>query len=180
MFEKGKYGIVDVIGVSLVVVAIISAGGIYYTASTYSSISNTLTTTSVMVGDFNITHNEVTGTYKFLTTLVVNNPSPLDIELYSVEFNIYAYPSESYGLDLAHYIGTGRGIQGGNSTIASDTTGVIFQQLTTTSTDIEENIADRATFAGLSGFILFKIVDYPEVTKKVYFGYWNWVSIHEQ
>lgn len=179
MFDKNKYGIVDIIGVTFVVVAIISAGGIYYTASTYSDISNTLTSASVGVTEFNITHYEDTGTYEFLTTLMINNPSNLDINIYSVEFNIYAYPSESFGLDLSHYIATGRGIQAGNSTISKESTSYIYQRLTTTSNSIEDNIINGATFAGLSGFILYEIVDYPEVTKKVYFGYWNWVTIHE-
>jgi hypothetical protein len=179
MFEKGKYGIVDIIGVTLVVVAIISAGGIYYTASTYSRISDTLTAANVMVTDFNITHSEDAGTYEFLTSIMAINPSSLDIEIYSVEFNIYAYPSEAFGLDQSHYMGTGQGIQGGNSTIGQDSANYIYQHLTTTSTDIEANVVNGASFIGISGFVLFKIVDYPEVTKKVYFGFWNWVSIYE-
>lgn len=180
MFKKGRHGIVDIIGISLVAVAIISAGGIYYTASSYSKISNTLTNTAAFIPDVNITYSSETGHYDLVAVVTAINNSTLDIDFYEIEFNIYAFPTETRGLDFDHWVGSGGHIPGGNGTVMADSMSNLYQSFSTISEKLTSNIVGGQTYIGLSGSALYKISDYPDVTKKLYFGYWDWVEVYEK
>ena len=185
MIEKGKYGIVDVIGISLVVVAIISAGGLYYTASTYTAISETITYTDAFMIDVNATRSNVTGNYDFLTTIMVINNSTLEIEVYDIEFNVFAYSNEIYGIDYSHHIASSTGgVQVANRTVMERSSKNMYQrfEVKTGASNMEtlqENIQGGFVFIGINGFAIYEISDFPEVTERMYFSYWNWVKIYE-
>jgi hypothetical protein len=180
MFKKGRHGIVDIIGVTLVVVAIISAGGIYYTASSYSKISDTLTSTAVFVPTVNITYSSGTGFYDLAAVITAINDSPLEIEFYEIEFNMYAFPTESRGLDFDHWVTAGGQISGGNGTVLGNSMSNLYQTIHTSSEKLSNNIVNGRTYIGFSGSALYEISDYPDVTNKLYFGYWDWVEVYVQ
>ena len=100
--KKGTLELVNIIGVSFVIVAIIAAGGLYNTSSAYSKISDSLTNCSVQITNVNITFSNDSGEYSFLTTIYFNNPSELDIEIMSrfVEYSLYSYKAETYSLEI--------------------------------------------------------------------------------
>jgi len=184
-FKKGAFGIVDIIGVSLVVVALISAGGIYYTSSTYAKISDSLTNVSLQVEGVTITYSNASQEYSFLVPIEFSNPSELDIEVISryVEYQIYAYKGESYSMELSNYVGPGKGIEGNGSIEARSDKN--FFSLSNVKLDspygmtLQNSIVNGTTFVILSGFAMFKIVDFPEVTKKLSI-YYAWpVSVYE-
>lgn len=177
--------LVNIIGVSFVIVAIVAAGGLYYTSSTYSKISDTLTNCNAQITNVNVTYSNTSGEYSFLTTIYFNNTSELDIEIMSrfVEYSIYSYKAETYSLDFAHFIGPGRGIQGNGTVLAN--ADASFHSLTKVKEEspyygvLENSIVDGTTFVVLSGFVIFNIVDYPDVTKKLPINYAWPVSVHE-
>lgn len=184
-FKKGAFGIVDIIGISLVVVALLSAGGIYYTSSTYAKISDSLTNVELQVEGVTITYSNTSQEYTFLIPMEFTNPSDLDIEVISryVEYQIYTYKAESYSMEISNYVGPGKGIDG-NGTVEADSN-KSFYSLARVKSDspygmtLQNSIVDGTTFVILSGFAMFKIVDFPDVTKKLSI-YYAWpVRVYE-
>ena len=184
-FKKGALGIVDIIGISLVIVALLSAGGIYYTSATYAKISNTLTNVELQVDEVTITYSDTSQEFSFLIPIEFHNPSDLDIEVISryVEYQIYAYKSESYSMEIGNYVGPGKGIEGNGTVDAKEDRS--FFSLANVKLDspygmtLYNSITNGTTFVIISGFAQYKIVDYPDVTKKLDL-YYAWpVRVYE-
>lgn len=194
MFKRGKYGIVDVIGVTLVVIALVSAGGIYYTANTYVKINDTWTNCHAFVPGVTITSSNATSEVSFQITLFINNSSPLDIEIVpsNVEYNVYVFDIEPDFtlLDsddwLDHFITPGRGMEGGNGTVEAGTQKTVLLLTSIGESPplywerFHDSSADGRAFVVLSGFALYNIVEFPITTEKMWFGYTGWVPVYEQ
>ena len=52
--KKPNLDIVNLVGITLIVVAIVSAGGLYYTASTWANISEAYATVEVVISEVDI------------------------------------------------------------------------------------------------------------------------------
>jgi hypothetical protein len=194
MFKRGKYGIVDVIGVTLIVMALVSAGGIYYTANTYVKINDTWTNCRAFVPEVNITSSDTTTEVTFQITLFIDNPSSLDIEIVSsnVEYNVYVFDTEpdfsllDYDDWLDHFITPGRGMEGGNGTVEADSQKTLFLLTNIGESPplywerFEDSSTNGRTFVVLNGFALYNIIEFPTTTEKMWFGYTGWVSVYEQ
>ena len=186
MFKRSSVHIFNVIGIALVIVALVSAGGIYYTASSYAKITETLVNFNGELENINITSSPTAGTYTFITTFNFDNTvSSLDVDVYSIEFNIYAYNTPTGRMDFNNYIGAGRGIEGGNGTIEAGTTKEIrvIYELRPDSpyflSQFNSMVVDNSVFIVISGTAWYKIVDYPAVPKSIGFYYPGQVSINE-
>lgn len=186
MFKRGSIHIFNVIGIAVVVVALISAGGIYYTASSYAKITETRVNFNGELEQISITSSPSSGTYTFITTFNFDNTiSSLAVDVYSIEYNIYAYNTPTDRLDFNNYIGAGRGIVGGNGTIEAGTTKelqVIYELQPDSPIYMERfmsMVVDDSVFIVFSGSAWFKIVEFPDAWQRIEFYYPGQVSIHE-
>ena len=84
--KKPNLDIVNLIGITLIIVAIVSAGGIYYTASTWANISDAYATVTVEISDVDIYRSNSTGQIEITASFMVDNPSNLGIEIYRIEY----------------------------------------------------------------------------------------------
>jgi hypothetical protein len=193
MFRLSNLGIVDLIGVTLIVVALISAGGIVITTDTYVNINDTWANCQAFIPNVNITSSNDSNEVTLTTSLFINNPSKLDIEIISsnVEYNVYVFNAEpdfsQLGYDglLDHFISPGRGIAGANGTVYGDSQKNLYLSLFFRETPLywdrfQDASVNGSTFVFISGFALYEIIDYPYQTEKLWFAYANWVTIYEQ
>jgi hypothetical protein len=166
--KKKELGVTNLIGVLLLVVAVVSAGGLYYLAAEYCRISDTLVSVDTLGTDITVFHDNVSGQYQIVVTLTVSNPSELDIEIYSIEYLVFADRT------TATLTGYDAGVGGGSSGLANGTVSantvrdltvmylvgpgsLYFERL-------EYALAGgNSTWMYLSGFALFRLSDYQEV-----------------
>ena len=184
MFKRKEIGIVDVVGISLIVTALISAGGIYYLTTSYVNINDTWNSCSAVIMDVNVTM-ETTNEITFQITLIVNNPSKLDIEIISpnVEYNVYAFEAEpkyhlmSYDDWLDHFITPGRGVIEGNRTIHAGSSEelrlrtLIREDPRLYWEHFQNAMTDGQVYLYIEGFALYYISDFPSEHKKFWLGY---------
>jgi len=165
---KKHLELTNLIGVVLVAVAIVSAGGLYYLGSEYCTISNTLVSVETLSADIIVARDNVTDRYQVIVTLLVSNPSELDIEVYSIEYMVYADKSTT---TLTSYDAT---IGGGSSglvdgTVEANTVKELSVMYLIGSGSLYYERLEYAMAGGnsawmyLSGFALFKLSDYEEV-----------------
>jgi hypothetical protein len=186
MIKRGSVHIFNVVGIALVIVALVCAGGIYYTASSYANITETLVNFNGELESISITSSLATGSYTFVTTFLFDNTvSSLDVDIYMIEYNLYAYNTPTSRMEFNNYIGAGRGIEGGNGTIEAGTTKevrVIYDLKPDSPyfwNQFNSMIVDNSVFIVISGTAWFKIVDYPDVPKSIDFYYPGQVIINE-
>lgn len=193
MFRRGNIGIVDIIGVTLIVVALISAGGIIITTNSYVNINDTWANCHAFIPNVNITSSNTSNEVTIQTILFIDNPSKLDIEIVSsnVEYNVYVFGTQpdfsqlDYDDWLDHFISPGRGIEGANGTVYADSRKNLYLSLLFRETPMywerfQEASENGTTYIFISGFALYEIIDYPFQTEKMWFAYANWVTIYEQ
>jgi len=171
MMKKPSLDIVNLVGIALVIAALVSAGGIYYTASTYSKISESFATTTVMVSDVQITRINETGLVIFTTTYVVDNPSSLDIELYRIEYMAHADISPTTITEYDRYIGSGT-LSNRNGTVPA---GTIREFQVPFSIGPNSTYMDRFNYAEqngevntfVNGIIWYRISNYQEASNRL-------------
>ncbi|MCK4265635.1 MAG: hypothetical protein KAX31_00010 [Thermoplasmata archaeon] len=181
--NKDSINIVNLIGIMLIVVAIVSAGGLYYTASTYANISETFVSCEVFISGVNITSHNSTGEITFTTSVIIDNNSTLDIEIYRIEYTAQASNSPTTVTQYDKYIGGGS-IGGRNGTVTADTIREVLVSFsinpdTTYMDRYEHALVDGGLYTYITGYVWYKISDFPEATKKLGIFYSNKVMVYE-
>ena len=172
--------ITNLIGMLLIVVAIVSAGGLYYLASEYSNISETIVTVETSISSVTITNNS--GEFTVIVSVLISNPSPLDIEIYRVEYMSFADKATTSLTSYDKYIGGGS-TSNRNGTVPTDSVREmqISHIITPDSVYMKRLLYGmnngNSSWIYVSGYVWFKIADYPEVTQQLGIGYLNQVVI---
>jgi len=84
-----KTKILELIGICLVITALISAYGLYYTSQEYAKVTETQMNADAYITGITVSKN-ITNPGMDIDILVLNNVSQLDIEVYLIEFRVYA------------------------------------------------------------------------------------------
>ncbi|MBA3046037.1 MAG: hypothetical protein KKH41_07310 [Candidatus Thermoplasmatota archaeon] len=161
--------ITNIIGVLLVIVALVSAGGLYYLASEYSKISETLVTTKADITSLRFAVNNTTGEVHITVTVTLNNTSDLDIEIHRVEYMSFVdMDSASLGSSNS-YVGSGSTNDGNGTVPAGSQREVQIFHVIMPNTIYAERLeyaldGDNTLLAYISGFLWFRISDYPDLT----------------
>ncbi len=174
--KKKEMGLTNIVGILLVVVAIVSAGGLVYLASEYCTISDTLVSVEAIGTDLRVLHDNSSGQYQVVVTLVMSNPSELDVVVYSIEYLVYADSGTTSLLNDGSCIG------GGSSGLANGTVAANSQRNLTVMyligpgslyhQRLEYALADgNSAWMYLGGFALFKLSDYEEVDGRLGMGF---------
>ena len=181
---KKSIDIVNLIGVSLIIVAIVSAGGLYYTATSYANISETFASVEVSISEVITYRDNSTGEVTITALFLVDNPSDLDIEIYRIEYMAHADINSASVMEYDKYVGSGT-MGNMNNTISANSVRDI--QLSTTinpDTPYMErfNLAEQegSVYMFLDGIVWYSITDFPEATQRldgVYFT--GGVMVHE-
>ena len=169
--KKKQIDIVNLIGISLIIVAIVSAGGLYYTATSYANISETYASVEVSITEVTAVRDNVTGGITLSALFLVDNPSDLDIEIYRIEYMAHADRSPTSIMEYDKYVGSGA-IGNMNNTISANSVRDI--QISTTinpDTPYMErfNSAEQegSVYMFLNGVVWFKITEFPEATQRI-------------
>ena len=169
--KKPALDIVNMVGITLIVVAIVSAGGLYYTASTWADISEAYATVTVGVSDVDIVRDNSTGQVILTAMFLVDNPSNLEIEIYRVEYMINVDASPADINDYDKYVGNGA-VGNQNNTVSSDSRREI--QVTMTINPDSKNMErfnnaeqDGSVFVLLNGVAWYRIVNYPDTDQRL-------------
>ena len=168
---KPSIDIVNLIGISLIVVAIVSAGGLYYTASSYADISETFASVEVSISEVTAVRDSTTGQVTITALFLVNNPSNLDIEIYRIEYMAHADRSSESIFEYDKYVGSGA-VGNSNNTVFKDSIRDI-QISTTINPDTPYmdrfNLAEQegGVYIFLNGLAWFRITNFPEADQKV-------------
>jgi len=176
--KKPSLDIVNLVGITLIVVAIVSAGGLYYTASTYANISETFASVEVSISDVHVVRNNETGEVYLTASFFIDNPSSLDIEIYRIEYLANADSSPASITEIDKYVGSGT-VGNRNNTAPAESVREI--QLSTTinpnTTYMERfNYAEQNNnvYMFLNGILWYRISQFPEATQRydgiTYFG----------
>ena len=175
--------ITDLIGVLLVVVALVSAGGLCYLAMEYSKISESLVSAEADISSVRFTVNSATGEVMVTVSVTLDNPSDLDIEIYRIEYQAFVDKSTTSIYEIDRFVGSGstnekNGTVQSNSISEVQVSHVILpDSLYMERLNYARQEGDTIwTFVG--GFLWFRISDYPEVSGKLPIGYFNQVVIH--
>ncbi|MCK5309512.1 MAG: hypothetical protein KAJ33_04225 [Thermoplasmata archaeon] len=168
---KKQIDIVNLIGISLIVVAIVSAGGLYYTATSYANISETFASVEVSISEVTAFRDNGTGQVTITALFLVDNPSDLDIEIYRIEYMANADKNSGSILEYDKYVGSGT-VGNTNNTIAANSVRDI--QLSTTinpDTPYMERFdyaeQDGSVYMFLNGIVWFQITDFPEANQRM-------------
>lgn len=169
--KKFNLDIVNLVGITLIVVAIVSAGGLYYTASTWANISEAYATVEVGISEIDIIKDNSTGQIELTAMFLVNNPSKLDIEIYRIEYMVNVDSSPTDINDYDKYIGSGS-IGNRNNTIPADSMREIqvSMSITPNSTNMDRfNSAevDGTVYTFLYGTLWFKISNFPDASQRL-------------
>jgi hypothetical protein len=172
--------ITNIIGVLLVIVAIVSAGGLYYIASEYSKISESIVTVETAISA--VTINNISGDYTLTISVLISNPSSLDVEVYRIEYMTYADKSTSTLQGSDRYIGGGS-TSDRNSTVSANS----VREMQVSHIINPDSIYMKRLLYGMDngnsswifvgGYVWFKIADYPDVTQQLGVGYQDQVVI---
>jgi hypothetical protein len=179
---KRKLPITDVIGILLVIVALVSAGGLCYVASEYTKIADTLVSAEVDISSFYIVRNNLTGEVFINVMVTLNNPSTLDIKIYRVEYQTYVDRDTSTITSFDRYIGSGSTNDNNGTVLGGTVREVPISHVLMPDTLYEERLnyaldGDDKLYAHISGILWFRISDYPDVESKAAFGFFNEVVI---
>ena len=83
-----KTKILELIGICLVITALISAYGLYYTSREYAKVTETQMNADAYITGITVSKN-ITDPGLDIDILVLNNVSQLDIDVYLIEFRVY-------------------------------------------------------------------------------------------
>jgi hypothetical protein len=178
--------ITNIIGVILVIVAIVSAGGLYYVASEYTQISDTLVSVEAAISDVAILHDNHSGEYQITLTIFINNSSPLAIDIYSIEYSINADKTpNNLMMDDTKLFSRSTGLS--NGTVPADSSKVLQDSYIINSTSITGQKLEDAIDGGnttmlvVNGFVLYNISDFPNVKSSYSVGIYPpiWVVIKD-
>ena len=160
-------GITNLIGALLVVVAVVSAGGLYYLASEYSKISETIVTVDAQISGVSI--DNLSGEYTVTISVLIANPSPLDIEVYRIEYLTYSDKSTSTLMGSDRYIGGGSTSDRNNTVSADSVREMQVSHIISPNSIYLKRLLNgmdngNTSWIYVGGFIWFKIADYPDVS----------------
>ena len=169
--KKPNLDIVNLVGITLIVVAIVSAGGLYYTASTWADISEAYATIEVVISEVDIVRNNSTGEVELTAMFLINNPSNLDIEIYRVEYMVNVDISPTDIMDYDKYIGSGS-VGSRNNTVTADSMREVqvTMSINPNSTNMDRfNSAeqDGNVYVFLYGTLWYRIINYPEASQRM-------------
>lgn len=169
--KKPNLDIVNLVGITLIVVAIVSAGGLYYTASTWADISEAYATVDVMISEVDIIRNNSTGEISITAMFLINNPSNLDIEIYRIEYMTNVDSSTADIMEYNKYVGSGS-VGNRNNTVSSDSMREIqvFMSINPNSTYMERfNLAEVEgnVHVFLYGTVWYRIINYPNASQRM-------------
>ena len=169
--KKPNLDIVNLVGITLIVVAIVSAGGLYYTASTWANISEAYATVDVMISEVDIIRNNSTGEISLTAMFLINNPSNLDIEIYRIEYMANADSSTADITDYYKYIGSGS-IGNRNNTVSAGSMREVqvSMSINSNSTNMERfNSAEVGgnVYVYLYGTVWYRIINYPDASQRL-------------
>jgi len=174
--------ITNLIGALLIIVALVSAGGLFYIASEYSKISETYVSVESYISNVAIVRNNETGIYNVTVSIVIDNPSPLDIEIYRIEYLTHA---DFDTITLTEYDRDIGGSQTNkNNTVSSNSMlemqvshkvypGSIYAQRLEYAMN-----GGNITWIYVGGFVWFRISEYQDVMQSLGIG--NFYSVEVQ
>ena len=87
--EMKKTKILELIGICLVITALISAYGLYYTSQEYAKVTETQLNADAYITGIAVSKN-ISDLGVDINILVLNNISQLDIKIYMIEYSVYA------------------------------------------------------------------------------------------
>ena len=102
--EMKKVKILELIGICLVITALISAYGLYYTSQEYAKVTETQLNVEAHITGIEVSKN-ISDPGVDLDVLVLNNVSQLDIQVYMIEYRVYASDIPIYTPFQRDYIG---------------------------------------------------------------------------
>jgi len=174
MKSSNAPSITNLIGILLVIVALVSAGGLYYVASEYSKISDTIVTVETTISG--VTINNISGDFTVVVSVLISNPSPLDIEVYRIEYMTYSDKTTSTLTGSDRYIGGGSTSDRNNTVSANSEREMQVSHIISPNSIYMERLLygmDNGNFSWIyvGGYVWFKIADYPDVSQQLGVGY---------
>lgn len=110
--------ILEIIGVCLIVTALVSAYGLYYTSREYARVTETRLNAAAFIIDLDVTMENHSSRID-IDTLVLNNVSKLDIEIYLIEYRIFASSEPINMINQRDYFGSVSNTGGANNIVAA-------------------------------------------------------------
>jgi hypothetical protein len=172
MKKENSLSITTLIGIILVIIAIVSAGGLYFVASEYAKISETLVVIESGIHDVSVTNTTDDVTFHF--SVYVNNTSELDIEVYRVEYDIHSGGEISSNLYNYQSIivsgGTGslsnplKVIPAGETMVEIPITVPIKEKVMT---EFMGSTNNGTTYLFIDSTLFFNLSKYPDVIQKM-------------
>lgn len=175
-----QFKILDWIGVCLIVVAIISAGGLFYTSNEYAKVTETRLNVWSEITNVTMTYSD--GEAMLIIEGKAHNPSRLDVEIYGVEYDVYASSMPFTSLNLKNHLAHDYDSGGGDRTVEKGGDSDFIAYFNHLKMDaflqqLEQNNIDTGFFA-VRGEILFTIEGPGGVNEKAYFFYAGEVSLN--
>ena len=169
--KESNLDIVNLVGITLIIVAIVSAGGLYYTASTWANISEAYATVEVVISEVDIVRDNSTGGITLTAMFLVNNPSNLDIEIYRIEYMANVDYSTSAIMEYDKYVGSGS-VGNRNNTVSADSIREVqvTMSINPNSTNmVRFNSAevDGNVYVFLYGTVWYRIINYPDASQRL-------------
>jgi hypothetical protein len=170
MKSSNAPSITNLIGVLLVIVALVSAGGLYYVASEYSKISETIVMVDVAISG--VTINNESGDFTVIVSILINNPSSLDIEVYRIEYMTYSDKTTSTLTGSDRYIGGGSTSDRNNTVSAHSTREMQVSHIISPNSIYLDRLLygmdnGNTSWIFVGGYVWFKITDYPDVSQQL-------------
>ena len=169
--KKPNLDIVNLVGITLIIVAIVSAGGLYYTASTWANISEAYATVDVMISEVDIVRDNSTGGISITAMFLINNPSNLDIEIYRIEYMVNVDSSTTDIMEYDKYVGSGS-VGNRNNTVTAESLREI--QVSTSINPNSTNMnrfnsaeVDGSVYVYLYGTVWYRMVNYPDASQRL-------------
>ena len=169
--KKPNLDIVNLVGISLIVVAIVSAGGLVYTASTWANITETYATVQVAISDVTIFEDNSTGQVILTAYFFVDNPSNLDIEIYRIEYMTHADINPATITEFDRYVGSGTVGNRNNTVMAESMRQIALTMVINPDTPnmlrYEAAKQDGSVYIFLNGTVWYRIINYPEASQRM-------------
>lgn len=181
MTKSKAHSLTNLIGALLIVVALVSAGGLVYIASEYSKISDTIVSVEAIISDVLVVINDETGRTNITVSILVNNPSSLDIDIRMVQYLVYTDWDPASVMEYDREIGGTQSAR--NGTVAKNTmTEVQYTHSIFPDTVYAERMdysmgMGNTTWFVVSGFLSFEISEYPDVIQDIGIGFMSEVEV---
>ena len=173
MKRPSSPSITNLIGIMLVIVALVSAGGLYFVASEYSKISETMVSTDIQLSEMTVIINNASNKAIISFSIILANPADLDIEIYRIEYYMYTGQTPQDSIRTGSYVGAG-----GSSSVISILSGSTMNDIPLYMTlngtymgHFKESVnPDNSLYTFISGRLLYRIANYPDVWQSLDFG----------